>query len=274
MKKNTLFLAGFLSLISLTAFSQQDIAVKKGQKFEVETVTKLSSSAQVMGQSMETTTDSKTITAFEVSDTRKDGADLISTIKKITASMNAMGQSASYDSDKTDNSGPLADALGDKVNKATKLSIDNKGKIVSQSQEDELAIPGISTSGTKTDLFIPALLNKKLAVGDMIADSNTVKKEKHDSKTSGTYTVKSVDNNVATVLYTGKQVVSETMEQMGMEMINNATNVINSTIIVDLKTGMVISNVSDIQSESTIEAAGMQIPASSKTTVTTTVKAI
>ena len=276
MKKNTLFLVGFLSLVSLTAFSQQDISVKKGQKFEVESVTRFSSSAQVMGQSMESTADSKTITAYEVTDARKDGADLTSVIKKLTATSSAMGQSSSYDSDKTDNSGPLADALSGMVNKPKKISVDNKGKMVGQPTEDEneVAIPGISTSGTKTDLFIPVLLGKKLAVGETITDSSSVKKEKMDSKVSGTYTVKSVDNGIATVLYTGKEVVSATIEQMGMEMINNATNMINSTIVVDLKTGMVVSNTSEVQSESIIEVSGMEIPASSKTTVTTTVKAV
>ena len=276
MKKNTLIIAGFLSLVSLPAFSQQDISLKKGQQFEVETVTKLSTSAQVMGQSMESSADSKTLTAYVVTDTRKDGADLTSTIKKLNANSSGMGQSASFDSDKTDNSGPFADALSGKVNKPKKISIDAKGKIVSQPEagEDDVPIPGISSAGTKTDLFIPALLNNKLDAGATFIDSNSVKKEKHESKTNGTYTVKSVDNGIATVLYTGKQVVSETIDQMGMEMINNATNTINSTIVVDLKTGMVISNSSDIQSESIVEAMGMQIPASSKTTVTVTVKAI
>ncbi len=276
MKKNTLFLAGFLSLISLTAFSQQDISVKKGQKFQMESVTKFSSSAQVMGQSMESTADSKMVTVFEVTETRKDGADLTSTITKLVASSSAMGQSANYDSDKTDNSGMLADALGGMVNKPKKLSIDTKGTLVSQPKEDEdeVGIPGISTSGTNADLFIPALLSKKLAVGETIADSSSVKSDKVNSKKSGTYTVKSIDNGVATVLYTGKEVVSATIEQMGMEMINNATNIINSTIMLDLKTGLVITNTSDVQSESTIEVSGMEIPASSKTTVTMTVKAI
>lgn len=265
----------FLSLTllgaSLTATAQlTKIDVQKGQKYKVENTTTMSSSAEVMGQTMENNTDSKTITLFEIMTTGQEGIHLQSTVTKITITASAMGQEMSYDSDKTDNTGPLAEVVGATLNKPNLLQLNDKGLITKQDQEGnnvQSAMTGGNTATVTTDLFIPALIGKELKVGDSFTDTFSVKREKYDSRDSGMYTVKAIDNGLATISYTGTQVVNAAMEQMGMEMNTYSNNSVKSDLYVDIKTGLVLLKSSVIESNTTVDAAGMSIPATGKTII-------
>ncbi len=58
----------FFSASFIAAGQSTKIAVQKGQKYMVETTTKLSTSAEVMGQTMENNNDSKSTTVYEIMD--------------------------------------------------------------------------------------------------------------------------------------------------------------------------------------------------------------
>lgn len=244
--------------------------MQKGQKYKVENSTTMSSSAEVMGQTMENNTDSKTITLFEILTTGQEGIHLQSTVTKITITASAMGQEMSYDSDKADNTGPLAEVVGATLNKPNLLQLNDKGVITKQDQEGnnvQSAMTGGNTATVTTDLFIPALIGKELKVGDSFSDTFSVKKEKYDSRDSGLYTVKAIDNGLATISYSGTQVVNAAMEQMGMEMNTYSNNTVKSDLYVDIKTGLVLLKSSVIESNTTVDAAGMSIPATGKTII-------
>ncbi|MGB5028746.1 MAG: DUF6263 family protein, partial [Chitinophagaceae bacterium] len=98
----------------------------------VETTNKTTSSAEVMGQTMETLIDSKTITLVEVMNNNSDGTDLQSTATKVLLTSSMMGQDMSFDSDKQDNEGPMAEGLSKLLNKPRAISIDSKGTITKQ----------------------------------------------------------------------------------------------------------------------------------------------
>jgi hypothetical protein len=265
------FLSLALLAASLTATAQTTkIDVQKGQKYKVENTTTMSSSAEVMGQTMENNTDSKTITLFEIMTTGQEGIHLQSTVTKITITASAMGQEMSYDSDKTDNTGPLAEVVGATLNKPNLLQLNDKGVITKQDQEGnnvQSAMTGGNTATVTTDLFIPALIGKELKVGDSFTDTFSVKREKYDSRDSGMYTVKAIDNGLATISYTGTQVVNAAMEQMGMEMNTYSNNSVKSDLYVDIKTGLVLLKSSVIESNTTVDAAGMSIPTTGKTII-------
>lgn len=265
------FLSLALLAASLTATAQTTkIDVQKGQKYKVENSTKLSSAAEVMGQTMENNTDSKSTTLFEILATGQDGINLQSTVTKMTVTASAMGQDMSYDSDKTDNSGPLADMLSAMLNKANTLQLNDKGLITKQDQEGnstQSALTNGAAVTVTTDLFIPALIGKELKAGDSFADTFSVKKEKYDSRDSGTYTVKAIENGLATISYSGTQVVNAIIEQMGMEMNSYSNNTVKSDLYVDTKTGLVLLKSSVIESSTTVDVAGMSIPATGKTII-------
>lgn len=270
MQKISFFSLALLAA-SLTATAQlTKIDVQKGQKYLVENSTKLTSSAEVMGQTMENNTDSKFTTRYEILATGQEGINLQSTVTKMTVNASAMGQEMSFDSDKTDNSVPLADMLTAVLNKPNTLQLNEKGVITKQDPEGNSAssaLTGGNTATITTELFIPALIGKELKTGDSFTDTFSVKKEKYDSRDSGTYTVKAIENGLATISYSGTQVINAAVEQMGMEMNTYSNNTVKSDLYVDIKTGLVLLKSSVIESNTTVDAAGMSIPATGKTII-------
>jgi hypothetical protein len=262
------FMAGVLSV----AAQETKINVQKGQKYTVETTTQLTNTVEAMGQSMETTSDSKSTILYEIMEAGKDGYSLQSTITKMLANLNMMGQSMAFDSEKKDNDGPMADVLSKLVNKDRALTIDTKGTITKQDAfEDapEAAMVGVSGNNeVYTELFIPTLIGRKLKVGDSFPYSGFVKKEKYDSRDSGTYTIMAIENDIASISYTGTQVVSMVMEQMGMELTTNSNNIVKSELQVNVKTGLVLAKASVVETTSKMEVSGMEIPATGKTITT------
>jgi uncharacterized protein YfiM (DUF2279 family) len=270
MQKISFFSLAFLAASLMGTAQTTKIDVQKGQKYLVESSTKLTSSAEVMGQTMENNTDSKSTTRYEILATGQEGINLQSTVTKMTVAASAMGQEMSYDSDKADNTGPLAEVVAAILNKPNILQLNDKGVITKQDQEGNStmsALTGGNTASVTTDLFIPALIGKELKAGDSFTDTFSVKKEKYDSRDSGTYTVKAIENGLATISYTGTQVVNAAMEQMGMEMNTYSNNIVKSDLYVDIKTGLVLLKSSVIESNTTVDAAGMTIPATGKTII-------
>lgn len=266
-----LFISSFLSIASIA--QQTKIEVQKGQKFLVETTTKLITSAEVMGQTMENSNDSKTSTIYEILVAGQDSINLQSTIKKIFVNATAMGQSMSFDSEKKDNEGPMNEILSKMLNKARGITIDNKGSITRQDDTEEgmqAASMGIGAGGNEvtTELYLPALIGKELKTGDSLTDINTIKKEKYESRDSGTYKIIAIENGVASLAYNGTQVLVMVMEQMGMEMITSSNSVLKTDLQVDIKTGLVLAKASTVESTMSIVTSGMTIPATAKVNTT------
>ncbi len=277
MQKIRLASLAVLVAFSLTVTAQQTkIDVQRGQKYQVETSTKLSSSAEVMGQTMENSTDTKSTTVYEILGAGQDGISLQSIIIKMLVNATMMGQSMSYDSDKKDNEGAIAEVLSPMVNKVKGIILDNNGTIVKQDASEagtQAAMMGAVTNGNEnaTELFIPALIGKELKTGDSFTDAGTVKKEKYSSADSGTYKVTSIENGIASISYTGTQVIAMVMEQMGMEMTSNSNNIVKTELQLDTKTGLILAKATVVESTISIDAGGMTIPATGKTVTTITI---
>jgi hypothetical protein len=259
---------------AMTAMAQPvKIGVQSGQKYKVENTVKVNSSAEVMGQTMENNVDTKNTTLYEIKGNGQEGISLQSTITTMTVTASAMGQEMSFDSEKKDNSGPMADMLAPRINKPRSITLDTKGTIVKQDEIEESgqgAMMGLGDANTTTtDLFIPALVDRELKVGDSFTDVGTVKKEKYNSRDSGTYKITAIENGVASISYTGTQVIVATIEQMGMEMTTNSNNTVKAEMQVDVTTGLVLAKATVIESTVSIDAAGMTIPATGKTVLTT-----
>lgn len=259
---------------AMTAIAQPvKIGVQTGQKYKVENTVKVNSSAEVMGQTMENNVDTKNTTLYEIKGNGQDGISLQSTITTMTVTASAMGQEMNFDSEKKDNSGPMADMLAPRINKARSITLDTKGTIVKQDEVEESgqgAMMGLGDANTTTtDLFIPALVDRELKAGDSFTDAGSVKKDKYSSRDSGTYKITAIENGVASISYTGTQVIAATIEQMGMEMTTNSNNTVKTEMQVDIKTGLVLAKATVIESTVSIDAAGMTIPATGKTVLTT-----
>ena len=274
MRKITLSALSLSLLGILTGFSQPTkIDLQKGQKYQVETTNKTTSSAEVMGQTMETLIDSKSITLVEVTNNTPDGTDLQATATKVLLTSSMMGQDMSFDSDKKDNEGPMAEGLTKLLNKPRAISIDNKGTITKQEiieSDMQGMLSGNNAELSKTiELYIPALIGKELKAGDSINDIVSQSKEKYSSRDSGTYMITKIENGVASITYTGTQNITTVMEQMGMEMNMIVNSTVKTDLQVDTKTGIVLSKSAEFDTNTTVDAGGMTIPATGKTITTT-----
>lgn len=264
---------------ALTLMAQPvTIAVQPGQKFKVESTMKINSSAEVMGQTMETNADSKTTTVYDIKNAGPDGIVLTSTLTKMVAAANSMGQEMSYDSDKPDNTGPMAQMLGPRINKVRNMTLDTKGTIIKQDETEERGqspMMGMNNNGTPvTELFIPSLVGRELKAGENFSDISSFKKDKHSSRDSGTYKINSIENGVASISYSGVQWVEATIEQMGMEMNTSSTNIVKSEMQLDVSTGLVLMKATVVESTISVEAGGMSIPATGKTISTVTISPV
>ncbi|MBL7746492.1 MAG: hypothetical protein JNM19_03645 [Chitinophagaceae bacterium] len=264
----------FLScVLSTTAFAQPtQISVQRGQKFQVESSSKVTSSAEVMGQTMENNSDTKNTIVYEVLGAGQDGISLQSTTTKMLINVSAMGQEMTFDSDKKDNEGPLADALSPSINKSKSVILDVKGAIVKQ-DEDATSGPalggmGAITAAFSTDLFLPALIGKELTAGVSFTDVASQAKEKFTNRDSGTYVITAVENGVASISYKGIQISSMVMEQMGMEMTSSSNNTVKSELQVDVKTGLILARATVIDMNISVDAGGMTIPATGQSITT------
>ena len=274
--KKTLFAATLL--LSTTAFAQTaKLVLAKGQKYEVTTTMKTSSVASMMGQDMENTLDNTTIETYEVKDTRANETDLVKIVTKMKMNTQMMGQDMNYDSDSKDNSGPMAEGMDKMVGKIKNITIDANGKIIKQDKdaEEDVAQVGMMMAASSSDgvaMVKPSFINKKFTVNSSWVDSSVNDADKLKSTTAGTYTVTSIEGNIASINFTGNQRMSGTIEQMGQEMAMTGTSKVNTQIKFDMASGLIIESTSTVDGTSNIDAMGMSIPVTTKTTSATKVK--
>ncbi|MGB5028745.1 MAG: DUF6263 family protein [Chitinophagaceae bacterium] len=115
---------------------------------------------------------------------------------------------------------------------------------------------------------MPSIIGKELKAGDSINDIASQTKEKYSSRDSGTYRITKIENGVASITYTGTQYITTVMEQMGMEMNMIINSTVKTELQVDMKTGIVLLKSSELDTNTTVDAGGMTIPATGKTTTT------
>jgi hypothetical protein len=267
MKLNKLIIA----LAFLPVFTHAQIVklnLPKGSKYEAVTTTKVSSVASLMGQEMESGTDMNITETISVKDTRPGETDLVKTITKLVSNIQAMGQNMSYDSDKKDNEGQLAETFDKMMNRQKNVTVDTYGKIIKQDKEEEsasTAMMGISNDG------LPILSNnfigREVKPGNTWHDSTSTSGEQMTTVTTGNYTIQAVDAGTAMIVFAGTTRLNGTIEQMGQELAMTSTSTVNSTFEVDIATGLIKKSTQTTDGTMNIEAGGMSIPATTKTTV-------
>lgn len=264
------------SILSLESFSQQaKIDVKKGEKYQVVSSTKVTSSMELMGQSMETKADNNSTTVYEVRDVEEAEIKLESKLTKLKVSSEIMGQTNDFDSDKKDNTGPGASEMTAMLNQPRTVKLDKKGTITKQDAPTEggqaMEMLGMGKGDDSAiELFVPALIGVELKTGNVYPDSSEIEEEKLKTKSIGSYTITGIENGIASVSYTGTTTVNGQMEQMGQEMDMSSTSAVKTELKLDMLSGRIISKSGTSEGDMTVAAGGMTIPVKLKITSTTT----
>ncbi len=270
---NLLAIVLFLGTATM-AQNHSTIQLTKGKNYQIMSTATTESKTNYQGQNMETKIDVKTVYNMEVADVANGQYKVNNTLKSVKMSMNQMGMDLKYDSDDSaDASSPLAEGFSSILNKTKSLTLDNGGNVVkdaatAKDAQESAVMEQLAGSGFGTEEALVALpVNVK--AGDTWTTTT--------GDTTGTlrvthYTVKSVENNVVNLDYTGEAKTSVSMESQGMQVQTKTSGTFSGNAVVEKSTGIVQSSRSIAKATGNIEAMGMEMPTESNVTTETTVK--
>ena len=285
-QKNFFFIFSAAMLLLATAGLAQNNGTKliliKGQKLQIDNVVKSLTNMDLMGQSMEMTSDATMTHQVEVKDTKDANYTVASTMTKITSSGNAMGQAYTFDSDKKEDlESEIGKAMKGQLNVTHEADFNTAGNVISAKTAASAEAPnanpmmdmmknltggGNDDGGGAGDIFQVLPKGKKL--GDSWTDSTIAE----GSKTYKTYTLKEIKGNDAILTLSGTQSTSKKIEQQGMEVNVTMESKLSGESTVDLTTGIVKQKSLVMDGAGNADAMGQAIPITTKITSNTIVK--
>jgi hypothetical protein len=288
MKK--ILLVAFIAL-SINSYSQKvtgKLNFPKSQKLEMVTETNKSATMELMGQSMESTVTSTMTEVFDITGTDGSGATIEHKVKHLVFTANGMGNSQSFDSEKEDDrKGEMGKIMEKSLKNKYTMSVDNSGKITSIKLDDDNpngkkdektdAMAELASTQLGVTLGLPKpgdasifkiLPEKEITVGDSWTDSAA----SNGQKRTTVYTVKSITDKEVTLDYTEDININTTQEIMGTQASMKSDDKVTGQVIIDRATGLLKQKTATMNTNATMEAQGMSIPSTGKTTITITVK--
>ena len=264
-------------LICMLTVSAQKSKYKVNLNNQQKIVVKTSSNSDVdmgMGMTMKNFTNSESHILVISADDKT--YTVTNALKGLKLSMDMMGQSTTYDSDKKEDSASeigrsvklnIPDTfLLDKLNgTVTALKADTaKSTDDSNPMENMLESMGSRSDMAVEETFFVIPDGKKQ--GDNWTDSSSTK----DSKTTWEFSLELIEKNIASIKYSKKVNSSIQAEVQGMQMTSTTDITTTGTMQVDIKNGLVVKRdaVSDLTG--TVEVMGQSLPISGKVTTNTT----
>lgn len=272
--KTVLFLLGItLTLNTIAQKNESKVVLAKGQKIVVK-MTSTQNADMGMGMEMKSSSSSQN-NIIVVNATDPSNYTLTNTLTGIKLSMDFMGQSTNYDSDKKEDS---ASEIGKSMstlnvpdtvtlNKYT-TAITSAKKETTVSPEEANPIESMFESlGNKDDELVKnafLLIPKEKKAGDKWSDSTITK----DVKSYKEYSLKSIEKGIATLVLVGKVINNTQTEMQGMQVTVNMTMESTTDITVDTKTGIVSKRDTKADITGGLEMSGQSLPITGKATTT------
>jgi len=272
MKKVFLLVGMFISLQLIAQKKGASISLNKGQKILVRTTANQEAD---MGMGMEMKNNTSTQNTISVIDADGTQYTISNTLTGIKLSMDFMGQQTNYDSDlKEDSASEIGKSLQNlnipdtvSVNKKTAEVISHKDKTEGKKEDASNPMETLfeSLGNTNADVvvneaFFIIPLDKKM--GDSWIDSLITK----DQKTYKTFTLKSIEKNIATIEMIGKVESNIQTETQGLQVSVVMTTKTNTEIIADTNTSLVNKRTTKADITGTLELMGQTAPITGKAT--------
>lgn len=280
MKKLIPALFTTVGLIAATqTIAQNKFNLKQADKYEMNMMMKVNMTQEMMGQTMDITSNTNLVNTIAVKQADANGFLLTNTLAKMKMSGAAMGQEMSYDSENpADKDSQIGQVMGDKIGTTTEVSFDSNGKLISvkkDPKEKDNAAGGMgSMMGIGSDdnkgglgLFLANFNNGSVKVGDTWTDSTGDK----ETKSVTAYTVKDIKDDKTVVSFVSTITLSKTQETNGMEIVVNMTGKVNGESTYD-KNGILTQSTSNTEMTGTTEVMGNSIPMTNKMLTIITVK--
>ncbi len=279
-------LYAIFSILTITTSAQTasgKLILSKGQKIQIDNEIKTISNQEMMGQSMEITSDARMVYAVEVKGKKPHSYLISTTLTRVISSGSVMGKEMKFDSDKKEDlESEAGKAFKDQLNVGMDAEFDESARVINAVNKDTAASTGnqmmdmmkkfAGASGAELNgasaAFIIIPSGKK--VGDTWTDSLITEAV----KTYTSYTFKELNGNNATIISTGKQFTKMKVEQQGMEINISMDGTVSTAGIIDITTGLVKQKTTTINGTSTTEVMGQSIPGTTKVTTITIVKMI
>ena len=274
----TLFLvANLFGKVSMAQTSTDKIVLKKDQKLMANITSSGTVSMQMMGQDLETISESSLSSTLQVSDVNTSGYSLTNTINKMKLKLKGgMTPAMDFDSDKKeDMESETGKTIKDKL-KPIEEEITFTGKAVEKkdgaANEDIQKVMQSIMSGSGdegiTGFFMLLPSGKK--VGDTWSDSSN----KKGIKISNTYLLKQINGNEATVIINTISNIDKTVQAQGADLTITMDSKIISENTIDITNGIVKEKKMTVEGKGNLGAGGQDIPMKTKVTATINVKSI
>ena len=255
--------------------AKSNILLSNGQKV---TVTTTGSSDSDMGMGMQMKNTTSAVNLFNVIATDDSSYVITNTLTKMKMSMNMMGQETNYDSEKPeDKDSEIGKGISAKLNEADTLSVNKmSAKVVKRertasperAEENPLmgmmAAMGVSAAKDPSMEAAFFIVPKNKKTGESWSDSTSEKR----IKTVRLYTLKSIANNIATILVNATITGSGETEMRGTAMAFTMNTKNTGEITVDATSSLVSKIVSDANVSMTMDVMGQSMPITSKTSST------
>ncbi|MEO6668921.1 MAG: DUF6263 family protein [Ferruginibacter sp.] len=274
--KKLFFVVGIFSAAFSYAQKDGKIILNKGQQI---TIVSASSSDTDMGMGMSMKTDNTTTNILSVIAVDDKNYSITNTTTKLKMSMDMMGESNKYDSEKPeDKSSDMGKAMSEKLNitdtafvdKLTGNTVTNSKKTSSPERpaqaDDANPFEGILSSmggNREGDAIVEGtffIIPKDKKVGDSWTDSST----ENNMTSKKTFKIKSIEKDIATITVTGSISGDGVTEMQGTSISFHIDTKSIGEILVDVKKCLVNKNTNEVDMTATMDVMGQSMPISSK----------
>ncbi len=269
------FILLLTTIVTFNSYAQKNepkIVLTKGQKIVVKTT---STQEADMGMGMEMKNFTTAQNDLYVLDAGDVNYTLTNTLTGLKLSMDMMGQTSTYDSDKKEDSASVIGKSVSNLNVPDTITLNKYSRLVTATKKVEAAAEeanpmesmfesfGNSNDNIVKEAFFIVPAGKK--TGDKWVDSSSTK----DTKIYKEYQLQSIENGIITILENGKVDNNTQTEIQGMQVTINMTAKSTGEIKVNSKTSLV--NKRDVKTELTgnLEMMGQQVPVTGKGTIST-----
>ncbi len=273
----------FIAAVSITniSFAQNattKIVLTKNQKLATSTLTNGTMNLEMMGQNMETISEASLSGTLDVKDVTANSYLLTNTVNKMKIkTKGGIAPPMDFDSDKKeDMNSEMGKNIKDNL-QPKDIEISFTGKLVekkdAKNDNEDIAkamqsvMSGTGDNGI-TDVFMLLPTGKK--AGDIWRDSTNA----NGIKLNNTYTLKTINDNQASVSVNSVSNINKTVNAQGAEITITMDSKISSDIIVDLTTGLIKEKKTTVDGKGNFGAGGQEMPMTTKVTAITTVKSL
>ncbi len=279
MKKITVYIVSLLILqLSFAQNVSDKIVLSKNQKLDATTTTKGTVSIDMMGQSMETITETVVNSTVEVKEVKPTGYVLTTTLNKMKVKTSGgMAPPVDFDTEKKeDMSSEMGKTISAKLQPSDVEILLNGKPVENKDNKDATeditkvmqSIMGGSAENGISGVFMLLPAGKK--TGDTWSDSSNT----DGLKIHNTYILKEINGNEATITVNTTASISKVVEAQGAELTVTMDSKINSDNIVELTSGLIKEKKMTIEGQGNLAAGGQEMPMTTKVTSVTKVKSL